>query len=81
MRKSASDGTRAHVIPIGIDPERDGPAKVWHGAKRFKAGHGWQFLTGDLGDAIAVQKAFDAYRGDKRNHPPLTFMRASAEGS
>jgi len=28
-------------------------------------------------DSIAVQRAFDVYRGDKMNHLPTTFLRAS----
>jgi protein SCO1/2 len=27
---------------------------------------------------IAVQRAFDVYRGDKMNHSPVTFLRAGA---
>ena len=49
-------------------------------AGRFKAGSGWQFLTGAVNDIIATQKAFDAYRGGKMNHIPLTFLRSTADG-
>jgi protein SCO1/2 len=34
------------------------------------------FLTGGLADIVSVQRAFDAYRGHKMNHAPLTFLRA-----
>jgi protein SCO1/2 len=27
--------------------------------------------------SIATQRAFDAYRGDKMNHLPVTFLRAA----
>ncbi len=29
---------------------------------------------------MAVLKAFDAYRGDKMNHVPLTLLRVQADG-
>ena len=48
-------------------------------AKRFKAGPQWEFLTGSLDDSIAVQRAFDADRGDKMNHAPMTLMRATPD--
>jgi protein SCO1/2 len=34
-------------------------------------------LTGTLDDSVAVQRAFDVYRGDKMNHQPATFLRAA----
>ncbi len=46
-------------------------------AKKFKAGPEWQHYTGALQASIAVQNAFDAYRGDKMNHVPITLLRAS----
>ena len=81
QKELGPEASHVQMISVSIDPQNDSPAKLSDYAKRFKAGPGWQFLTGDLDDVIAVQKAFDAYRGDKMNHPPLTFMRASAEGS
>ena len=36
---------------------------------------GWQFLTDDLADIVASQKSFDACRGEKMSHEPLTFLR------
>jgi protein SCO1/2 len=32
-----------------------------------------------LDDSIAVQRAFDADRGDKMNHVPMTLFRATPE--
>jgi protein SCO1/2 len=34
-------------------------------------------LTGSTEDSLAIQRAFDAWRGDKMNHVPLTFLRAA----
>jgi protein SCO1/2 len=74
---SESDGVR--MISITIDPEHDTPERLRAYAARYQAGPQWQFLTGDLEDIVTVQKAFNAYRGSKMNHEPLTFLRASPE--
>jgi protein SCO1/2 len=66
------------MVSISIDPEYDNPARLSEYAKRFRAEDGWQLLTGSLEDVITVQKAFDAYRGNKSSHIPLTFIRAGA---
>ena len=65
-----------HMVSISIDPEQDTPAALKAYAGRYGAGPQWQMLTGSLDDSIAVQRAFDIYRGDKMNHQPATFLRA-----
>ena len=64
------------MISISIDPEYDTPDKLRRYAERFNAGPQWQFLTGKVDDIIAIERAFDAYRGAKMSHEPLTFIRA-----
>ena len=66
------------MVSISIDPEQDTPAALKAYAGKFGAQRGWQMLTGRLDDSIAVQRAFDVYRGDKMNHQPATFLRAGA---
>ena len=73
------DARDVQMVSISIDPEYDTPAKLREYAKRFKAQERWTFYTGDLVDVVAVQKAFDVYRGDKMNHPPVTFLRTEAD--
>ncbi len=63
------------MVSISIDPEHDTPARLKEYAKRFEAGPQWSMLTGTIENSIAVQRAFDIYRGDKMNHEPVTFMR------
>lgn len=70
------DGVK--MISISIDPEHDTPARMKQYAQRFHAPEEWTFLTGDLDTVVQVQSAFDAYRGDKMSHVPLTFLRISA---
>lgn len=64
------------LLSISIDPEADTPAKLAEYAARLGAGERWRFLTGEAGDLRAVEQAFDAYRGGKMRHLPLTFLRA-----
>jgi protein SCO1/2 len=63
------------LVSISIDPEHDTPSRLNAYAKTFGAGAQWSILTGSFEDSIAVQRAFDAYTGDKMNHRPVTFMR------
>lgn len=75
--KLGTDAERVRMISISVDPEQDTPERLREYARKFKAGPQWMFLTGDLEKIVAVQKSFDAYRGNKMRHEPLTFMRAA----
>jgi len=75
--KLGGERGKLHLVSISIDPEQDTPAHLAEYAKKFKAGPGWQFYTGTTQASIDVQKAFDAYRGDKDSHVPLIFLRMS----
>jgi protein SCO1/2 len=78
VQKQLGDNAgRVHMVSISIDPEQDSPAVLAGYAARFGAGPQWEFLTGSLDDSIRTQQAFDAYRGDKMNHAPLTLLRAT----
>ena len=68
---------RAHLMSISIDPEYDTPTRLSQYAKNFQASGQWQFYTGTVGASVTMQQAFNVYRGDKMNHFPATFMRAS----
>ena len=74
-----SDSERLRMVSVSIDPEYDTPEALNAYARRFDAGPQWEFLTGSLDDSIAVQRAFDADRGDKMNHTPLTLFRATPD--
>jgi len=73
-----SDGV--HMISFSIDPEHDTPERLREYAGRFNAGPQWQFLTGSLANSVAIQRAFDVYRGNKMNHEP-TYLMKGAEGN
>jgi protein SCO1/2 len=74
--KLGEDVGKVRMISISIDPEHDTPERLREYARKFRAGQQWLFLTGSAEDIAAVQKAFDAYRGSKMRHEPLTFLRA-----
>jgi protein SCO1/2 len=75
QQQLGADAAQVRMVSISIDPEQDTPARLREYAARFKAGPQWQFYTGTAAASIEVQKAFDAYRGDKMNHVPLTLLR------
>ncbi|HLP97418.1 MAG TPA: SCO family protein [Sideroxyarcus sp.] len=68
--------SKVRMVSISIDPENDTPEKLKEYAGRFEAGPQWRMLTGSVEDSIAVQRAFDSFRGDKMSHEPVTFLRA-----
>jgi protein SCO1/2 len=70
-------GGRFHLVSISIDPEQDTPPRLAEYARRFHAGPRWQHYTGTAEASVAVQRAFAAYRGDKMEHTPVTFLRAA----
>jgi protein SCO1/2 len=75
-----ADLGKVRMISISIDPEHDTPERLRDYARKFKAGKQWLFLTGSTENIEAVQRAFDAYSGNKMRHEPLTFLRATSAG-
>jgi protein SCO1/2 len=73
---SAEELADIRMVSISIDPEHDTPVRLREYAAMFNACPSWRFYTGSLEAIVAVQKAFEAYRGSKMNHAPLAFMRA-----
>ena len=66
---------RVKMISVSIDPEHDTPERLRAYAAKHGAGSQWAFYTGTTEASVALQKAFDAYRGNKMNHAPVTFVR------
>ena len=75
QRELGGEAARVRLVSISIDPEQDTPERLRAYAARFGAGPGWTFLTGRIQDVVAVERAFDAYLGDKMNHRPVTLLR------
>ena len=74
------EAPQLRFVSISIDPEQDTPAVLQRYAQRYGADGRWQFLTGSRDDIIALQRAFDALRGNKTGHRPLTFLRRDPAG-
>lgn len=82
VQHNLGDGAnRVRMISITIDPDQDTPQQLREYAERFQAGPQWQFITGTRDHIVAVQKAFNVYRGSKTNHEPITLLRASGATS
>jgi protein SCO1/2 len=73
----AAEGAPVDLVSISIDPEYDTPPRLSEYARVFKATDRWHFYTGTQAASIALQRAFDVYRGDKMNHVPVTFLRVA----
>ena len=78
QRQLGDEAHRVRMISISIDPEHDDPARLREFARKHDAGPGWRFLTGRPDDIVAVQRAFNSYRGNKMSHAPSTYLRMSA---
>lgn len=76
QKKLSKESQNIHLVSISIDPENDTPAVLQAYAKKFQAGSQWDFYTGKLESSVAIQKAFNVYRGDKMNHSSVILMRA-----
>jgi protein SCO1/2 len=77
QERLGANRNKIHMVSISIDPEQDTPARLREYARKFSAGPQWQHYGGTVAASIATQKAFDAYRGDKMGHDPLTLMRGA----
>lgn len=77
LSKAQTKLKNVHFVSISIDPENDTPAKLIEYSKKFSVVSHWDFYTGTMENSLAIQKAFDAYRGDKMNHTSVIFMRAA----
>jgi protein SCO1/2 len=75
------DIAKVQMVSISIDPDQDTPSRLTEYGKKFGAGPNWRHYTGTAEASIAVQRAFDAYRGDKMNHTPVTYIRRPASQS
>lgn len=77
VQERLAPGEHLTVASISIDPEQDTPARLRAYAAKFSAGPRWHYYTGTVAASIALQKAFDAYRGDKMDHTASAYLRAA----
>lgn len=82
MRQELGEaGNELRLISISIDPEYDRPDKLKAYSEQFRAGAGWDFLTGDSADIVQVLRSFDSYAGSKMNHQPVTLLKSPDSAS
>jgi protein SCO1/2 len=81
QRALGPEGAGVRFVSVSIDPEEDTPARLREFLAKHGAQPGWRFLTGTLQQSETIQRAFDAYRGDKSAHPPGYFIRDAKSGS
>ena len=77
QKKLGKDLGDVHLVSVSIDPEQDTPRVLRHYAEKYHAKPGWDFYTGTADNSVAIQEAFNVYRGDKMSHDPVTFVRVA----
>jgi protein SCO1/2 len=76
-RLGAVERDKINMVSISIDPEQDTPRRLTAYAKRFGSAGAWSHYTSSSADAVEIQRAFGAWRGDKMNHQPTTWLRVA----
>lgn len=76
VRALGREAARVNVVSVSIDPDHDTVTRLAEHA-RSRGAQG-TFITGDPQSSESVQRAFDAWRGDKMNHDAVIFLRAPA---
>jgi len=79
QQRLGPEAQRVRMVSISIDPDYDTPERLRDYARRFDAQGDWNFLTGERSALRELQQAFDADRGDKNNHQPLTLIRRAGQ--
>jgi protein SCO1/2 len=73
------EASRVNVVSVSIDPDHDTVARLTSHARRNALSGA--FYTGDPAASEAVQRAFEAWRGDKMNHEAVIFLRAPGQAT
>lgn len=69
--QAASD---AQLISVSVDPTTDVPERLKGFLKKFNAGPGWSFVTGDRAEIERLLKSLGAFAGDKNDHTPMLLV-------
>jgi protein SCO1/2 len=75
--KLGAERDKVNMVSISIDADQDTPATLTAYARRYGSAGVWAHYTGTSADMVDLQRAFDAWRGDKMNHQPTTYLRAA----
>jgi protein SCO1/2 len=75
LRKElGADADKVQLISLSIDPEHDRPEQMKKYLSRYKAGKGWDFLTGSREDIDKVLRSLSAIFADKMAHEPIYVL-------
>jgi protein SCO1 len=72
-----ADARKVNVVSISIDPDHDSVGRLARYAK--ETGAKGNFFTSDPATSEAVQRAFEAWRGDKMNHQPVFLLNTRSD--
>ena len=67
-------GLKVQLISISVDPLTDTPERLHEFASKFRAGPGWEFVTGEKSTIESLLNAFGAAVADKNDHTPMIFI-------
>lgn len=70
---------KVSLVSISIDPDHDSVRQMADYARRN--GHQGMYFTGDPASTEAVQRAFDAWRGNKMHHEPAFYLNPAPAAS
>jgi protein SCO1 len=79
QERLGAERDKVRLVSISIDPATDTSPTLRAYATRNRALASWQFLTGAAPAIEAAQRTFGAYRGDKSNHAPGTYLRRTRD--
>jgi len=67
-------GKDVRIISITVDPALDTPASLKEYAKKFHAGPGWYFLTGDKQNVDLAHNKLGQFVSDKADHSNIFII-------
>ena len=73
-------GEDAWLISISIDPTRDTPQRLNAYARKFGAGPGWIWMTGEKSAVDRVLQGLDSYSAEIVDHPPSVLIGDARSG-
>lgn len=67
-------GAEVGLLSISIDPLRDTPARLLEYSRAYRAGPGWQWLTGEAAAVDETLKGLGVRSADISSHPPTLLV-------
>ena len=73
-------GKEAWLVSMSIDPVRDTPRRMAEYGRKFDAGEGWIWLTGEKSNVDRVLAGLGAYTPEIVDHPPMVLIGDAKRG-